>query len=155
MNFKLPYVAHKSRFNSIQFLGRLSDFLAKEIESELKASGYGMLSTSHLEIITYLFKKKIPINMTTIAEEIHKKKPTVTILINKLENLNLVNKEASNVDKREYKISLTSDGIKFGKIALRISSKLFSLKLWGISPEESEQLYLLLRKVYSHIHFKP
>ncbi len=92
--------------------------------------------------------------MTRIAEAIHRKKPTVTILVNKLASLDLVQKESSIEDKREYRISLTKKGQSFRKIALKISSKVFSLKHWGVEPDESEKLYQLLEKVYQHTRVK-
>lgn len=147
-------MAIKNRFNSVKYLERLSQFLIDTIEAELKSAGYPSLSHSHFEILTYLYRKKQAINMTTIADEIHRKKPTVTILINKLESLHLVQKDASQNDKREFKISLTKEGRAFGKIALKISSKLLSLELWGLEPDESDRLYATLEKIYKHIYSK-
>lgn len=92
--------------------------------------------------------------MTRIAEAIHRKKPTVTILVNKLESLNLIQKESSLEDKREFMISLTKKGKSFRKVALKISSKVFSLKLWGVEPEESERLFQILEKIYHHTRIK-
>ncbi len=92
--------------------------------------------------------------MTTIAEAIHRKKPTVTILIHKLESMDLIQRVNSLEDKRENKISLTRKGKLFRKVALKISAKVFSLKLWGVEPEESENLFLLLEKIYQHTRLK-
>ncbi|TGN18643.1 MarR family winged helix-turn-helix transcriptional regulator [Leptospira idonii] len=142
------------RFNSVQFIGRLSEFLTDTIEQELKKVGYPSLSASHFEILTYLIRKKDSQNMTNISEAIHRKKPTVTILVNKLESIGLVNKEISEEDKREYKVHLTKKGRGFRPIALRISSRVFSLSLWGVNEKESEDLYLLLEKVYLHTRKK-
>lgn len=88
--------------------------------------------------------------MTTISESIHRKKPTVTILVHKLEAMGLVQKESSKEDKREYMVSLTKSGKEFRKVALRISAKVFSLKLWGVEPKESEILFQILEKIYLH-----
>jgi DNA-binding MarR family transcriptional regulator len=147
-------LSNANRFNSIKYIGRLSEFLVDVVETELTKSGFESLSATHFEILTYLIRKKIPVNMTRIAEAIHRKKPTVTILVNKLENLNLVQKEISSEDKREFMISLTKKGKSFRKVALKISSKVFSLKLWGVEPDESEKLFQLLEKVYHHTRIK-
>lgn len=147
-------MSNANRFNSIKYIGRLSEFLVDVVETELTKSGFESLSATHFEILTYLIRKKIPVNMTRIAEAIHRKKPTVTILVNKLENLNLVQKEISSEDKREFMISLTKKGKSFRKVALKISSKVFSLKLWGVEPDESEKLFQLLEKVYHHTRIK-
>jgi DNA-binding MarR family transcriptional regulator len=147
-------VSNSNRFNSVKYIGRLAEFLVEVVESELSKAGFESLSATHFEILTYLIRKKIPVNMTRIAEAIHRKKPTVTILIHKLESLNLIQKESSTEDKREFMISLTKKGQSFRKVALRISSKVFSLKLWGVGPEESEKLFQLLEKVYQHTKIK-
>lgn len=95
-------MSNANRFNSIKYIGRLSEFLVDVVETELTKSGFESLSATHFEILTYLIRKKIPVNMTRIAEAIHRKKPTVTILVNKLENLNLVQKR--NLFRRQTRI---------------------------------------------------
>ena len=147
-------MSNANRFNSVKYIGRLSEFLVEVIESELTKFGYDSLSATHFEIITYLIRKKNPVNMTSISEAIHRKKPTVTILVNKLESIGLVQKEMSKEDKREFMISLTKKGKEFRSVALKISSKVFSLKLWGVTPEESEKLFILLDKIYRHTSVK-
>ncbi|WCL48784.1 MarR family winged helix-turn-helix transcriptional regulator [Leptospira sp. GIMC2001] len=138
------------RFVSIKYIGRLGEFLDKRIQVELSKVGYPSLSASHFEILTFLFRKGDACNMSSIATEIQRKKPTVTILIQKLESLGLVKKTYSDTDKRETKIYLTNEGKKFRPIAYRISTKLLSLKSWGISPEESSTLDPILNKIYNH-----
>jgi DNA-binding MarR family transcriptional regulator len=147
-------LSNAKRFHSIKYIGRLSEYLVEVIESELIKNGYDSLSATHFEILTYLIRKKTPVNMTTIAEAIHRKKPTVTILIHKLESMDLIQRVNSLEDKRENKISLTRKGKLFRKVALKISAKVFSLKLWGVEPEESENLFLLLEKIYQHTRLK-
>ncbi|TGL57511.1 MarR family transcriptional regulator [Leptospira ognonensis] len=147
-------MSNRKRFNSLKYFGRLSEFLVEVIETELTKSGFESLSATHFEILTYLIRKKVPVNMTRIAEAIHRKKPTVTILVNKLETLNLIQKESSLEDKREFMISLTKKGKSFRKVALKISSKVFSLKLWGVEAEESELLFQILEKIYHHTRIK-
>jgi DNA-binding MarR family transcriptional regulator len=147
-------VSNAKRFNSVKYIGRLAEYLIEVIEHELSKAGFESLSATHFEILTYLLRKKTPVNMTRISEAIHRTKPTVTILVNKLESLNLIQKEISTEDKREYMISLTKKGRTFRKVALKISSKVFSLKLWGVEPHESESLFNLLEKIYKHTRIK-
>ncbi|WP_411822592.1 MarR family winged helix-turn-helix transcriptional regulator [Leptospira sp. 'Mane'] len=142
----------KKRFHSVKYLERLSDFLTETVEGELKKLGFPSLSASHFEIITYLLRKKTACNMSKIAEEIHRTKPTVTVLITKLESLNLIKKEISPLDKREIMVSLTKEGKAFQAPAREITVKIFSLKLWGLNPEESAQLYGLLEKTYNYTY---
>ncbi|EQA36519.1 MarR family protein [Leptospira inadai serovar Lyme str. 10] len=139
------------RFDSVKYLPRLAEFMSREIERHLKkAEDLRTLSASHFEILTFLLRKE-KTNMSLIARAIHRKKSTVTVLVNKLEDLGLVRKYNSDEDKRETNLELTERGRAVRGLAKRISSGIMSLKLWGLSSKESEQLFHLLEKTYTHL----
>ncbi len=142
----------RKRFHSVKYLGRLGEFLTKTVEARLATYGYEQLSASHFEILTYLLRKAGSRNMSQIASAIERRKPTVTVLVGKLVQLGLVRKESSPEDGRETRIVLTKKGLAFRPVANRISSAILSLELWGLTPDESERLYPLLDRIYTHIN---
>ncbi|EQA46778.1 MarR family protein [Leptospira broomii serovar Hurstbridge str. 5399] len=139
------------RFDSVKYLPRLAEFMSQEIERHLKeVEDLRTLSASHFEILTFLLRKE-KTNMSLIAKAIHRKKSTVTVLVNKLEDLGLIRKYSSDEDKRETNLELTERGRAVRVVAKRISSSIMSLKLWGLNPKESEQLFYLLEKTYTYL----
>ncbi len=140
-----------SRFHSVKYLSRLAEFLNQEIERNLReVEDLKTLSSSHFEILTFLMRIERT-NMSLIAETIHRKKPTVTILVKKLEEIGLVKRYASKEDKRETNIELTKKGKSLRVVAKRISSGIMSLHLWGLDEKESDQLFFLLEKIYTYL----
>ncbi|TGK17139.1 MarR family transcriptional regulator [Leptospira fluminis] len=144
-------MSSSGRFHSVKYLPRLAEFLNNEIEKGLKeVEDLQSLSASHFEILTFLLRKQ-KTNMSLIARAIHRKKPTVTVLVGKLEELGLVKRYSSEEDKRETNIELTRKGKSLKRTASKIGSRVLSLKLWGLNPQESEQLFDLLEKIYTHL----
>lgn len=141
----------KDRFFSVRFFDRITSHISFLVEQELVRLGYGELRSSHFEIITYLLRKKEKTNMTDLSNAIERKKSTVTILIQKLETLGLVQRDVSAVDKREWDVSLTKKCLLEKKKFFAISIKLLSLKTWGITAVEEKQLYMILEQIYSKI----
>ena len=85
--------------------------------------------------------------MKDIANCIHRTKPTVTVLIDKLEKLGYLKREASDEDSRSTNIVLTQKGEDFKVIFEKISKELNKMLYKNLSSEESELIEKLLRKV--------
>ena len=81
------------------------------IES-LKQNGAEGLVPSHGDILVALYMNG-KMTMKEIAEKIHRTKPTVTVLVDKLEKLNYVKREVSSKDSRYTYIILTEKGKEF------------------------------------------
>lgn len=87
----------------------------KFILQELNSSGITDLAPSHGDILAMLYQHD-KLTMKEIADKIHRSKPTVTILVAKLERLGFVTREKSTEDSRITYIMLTSKSEDFKPI---------------------------------------
>lgn len=116
------------------------------IIEELKNNGTEGLVPSHGDILVCLYKNS-KMTMKDIANCIHRTKPTVTVLVDKLEKLGYLKREVSNEDSRCTNIVLTQKGEDFQTTFEKISKNLNEMLYKNLSPEESELMEKLLRKV--------
>lgn len=116
------------------------------IIEELKNNGAEGLVPSHGDILVCLYKNS-KMTMKDIANCIHRTKPTVTVLVDKLEKLGYLKREVSNEDSRSTNIVLTQKGEDFQTTFEKISKNLNEMLYKNLSPEESELMEKLLRKV--------
>ena len=116
------------------------------IIEELKNNGAKGLAPSHGDILVCLYKNG-KMTMKDIANRIHRTKPTVTVLVDKLEKLGYLKREASNEDSRSTNIVLTQKGEDFKVTFEKISNDLNKTLYKNLSKEESELIEKLLRKV--------
>ena len=116
------------------------------IIEELKNNGAEGLVPSHGDILVCLYKNG-KMTMKDIANSIHRTKPTVTVLVDKLEKLGYIKREASDEDSRSTNIVLTQKGEGFKVIFEKISKEFNKMLYKNLSPEESELIEKLLRKV--------
>lgn len=116
------------------------------IINELKTNGADGLVPSHGDILLCLYKFG-KISMKEISEKIHRTKPTVTILVNKLEKLGYLKREMSENDGRYTYITLSKKGEDFRPIFEKISKKLNDYMCKNLSKKEADKLEELLKKV--------
>ena len=116
------------------------------IIEELKNNGVEGLVPSHGDILVCLYKNG-KMTMKDIANCIHRTKPTVTVLVDKLEKLGYLKRAASDKDSRSTYVILTQKGEDFKATFDQISNNLNKMLNKNLSPEESELIEKLLRKV--------
>lgn len=116
------------------------------IISKLKENGYGELSPSHGDILVVLYKNN-QLTMKEIADKIHRTKATLTVLVDKLEKLDLVKRKKLSEDTRITYITLTKKGKDLKPVFEKISNELNSMLYKNFSKEEAEQLDYLLEKM--------
>ncbi len=120
------------------------------ITAKLKEYNYANLAPSHGDILVVLYQHK-KVTMQELAEKIGKTKATVTVLIDKLENMGFVKREKSTADSRVTYISLAEKGIKFKPVFESISKQLNSTLYKNLTKEELSQLDGLLEKILKNI----
>ena len=118
----------------------------KFIIEELEKNGAKGLVPSHGDILVCLYLNK-KITMKEIAEKIHRTKPTVTVLVDKLEKLGYLKRQASNKDNRYTYIVLTSKGEEFKPVFEKISKELSNSLCKNLSEKEIDTLENLLTKM--------
>ena len=116
------------------------------IIEELKNNGAEGLVPSHGDILVCLYKNN-KMTMTNIANCIHRTKPTVTVLVDKLEKLGYLKRETSDEDSRSTNIVSTQKGEDFKLIFEKISEELNKMLYKNLSSEESELIEYLLKKI--------
>ena len=114
--------------------------------AELAAAGLKGLAPSHGDVFALLFQKG-EASMHEIAAFARRTKPTTTILVDKLESLGYVAREASESDARSVVVRLMPSGEalrpKFEEISRRLIAKLYG----GLDDAEAATLERLLGKV--------
>ncbi|MBR1681503.1 MarR family transcriptional regulator [bacterium] len=116
------------------------------IVKALKENGAEGLVPSHGDILACLYTND-KMTMKDIADKIHRTRPTVTVLVDKLEKLGYLKREASDSDSRYTYIVLTKKGKDFKQVFETISNSLNEMLYKNLSKKESEILENLLRKV--------
>ena len=116
------------------------------IIEELKKNGADGLVPSHGDILVCLYHND-KITMKDIADKIHRTRPTVTVLVDKLEKLGYLKREVSQEDSRYTYIVLTKKGKDFKPVFEKISKDLNDMLYKNLSEEESDILENLLQKI--------
>ena len=116
------------------------------ITDELKKNGAEGLVPSHGDILACLYEQD-KMTMKDIADKIHRTRPTVTVLIDKLEKLGYVKRIVSDVDNRYTYISLTEKGEDFKPVFEKISNELNDMLYKNLSNDEAETLENILKKI--------
>lgn len=129
----------------IALSSRLAEKANKFIIAELKKYELTDIAPSHGDILSLLFDGS-SYEMGEIARKIHRTKPTVTVLVEKLEKSGYVQRVKSDVDARFTMISLTEKGLALRSIFEAISKDLNTLAYAGLRDEEALLLEILLEK---------
>lgn len=116
------------------------------IIEQLEQNGAKGLVPSHGDILAVLYKNE-KLTMKEIADKIHRTKPTVTVLVDKLEKFGFIKREPSSNDNRCTYIVLTQKGEEFRPIFENISKELNQMLHKNLSPDEIELLEKLLLKI--------
>lgn len=116
------------------------------IVEQLKLNGADGLVPSHGDILMALYHNK-KMTMNEIAKKINRTKPTVTVLVDKLEKLGFVERENCIDDSRCINIVLTKKGEKFKPVFDEISKNLENLLYKNLSKAEIYMLDEILEKI--------
>ncbi len=134
----------------IALCSRVSNNAHKTIVSELEKNGVKNIAPSHGGVLHLLYIKK-EVTMKEIAEYTYKTKPTVTVLVNKLEKLGYVYREKSVEDHRVIYIKLTNEGHKLKPIFEKVSDSLNHKVYQGLNEKECEIGEKVLEKMLRNL----
>ncbi|MDD3984824.1 MAG: MarR family transcriptional regulator [Methanobacterium sp.] len=127
---------------SIDKLNEIMQKLQKDIlTGQLKE--YTLRQLYYIELI----HKNEDINVSEISKSIDLKKSTVSIAINQLINLGIVNKIQSTDDKRFYFLKLTSKGNEIIKMHKQAHKNTIKKMLKILNPEEVENFIKIVDKI--------
>ena len=136
--------------NVIALASRIREKANRLIVSELAKRGISGIVPSHGDILIRLFDGQ-RYTMKDIAERIHRTKPTVTILVDKLVDLGYVVKEKSVEDSRVTFVALTEAGLALQPVFVEISHKLNTAVYRGLSDNQAEVLEAMLQKINNNL----
>lgn len=131
---------------TLSLISKIHEKGNKFILQELNSNGITELVPSHGDILAMLYQHS-KLTMKEIAEKIHRSKPTVTILVNKLEKFGFVKREKSSEDSRITYIMLTSKSKDFKPIFEKISNDLNKMLFKNLANNEVQLLGELLEKM--------
>lgn len=122
---------------------RLTEKANQLIVSELKKYNLPTIAPSHGDILHLLFSQE-SYEMGELAKKIHRTKPTITVLVDKLVKNGYVQKVKSDKDARYTSVIITEKGLELEPIFEKISKKMNSILCKNIDDEEANLLEHLL-----------
>lgn len=132
--------------NLLSLVSKVHEKGNRFIIQELKRNGVVGIVPSHGDILMCLYQNG-RMSMKDISDKIRRTKPTVTVLIDKLEKLGLVERQPSETDNRSTNILLTQKGQEFKPVFEKISEDLNNMLYQNLSEQESDILENLLQKI--------
>ncbi len=132
--------------NLLALVSKIHEKGNRFIIEQLKKNGADGLVPSHGDILVCLYEQD-KMTMKDIADKIHRTRPTVTVLVDKLEKLGYIKREISQEDSRYTYIVLTKKGQGFKPIFEKISEDLNNLLYKNLTEQESNILDNLLQKI--------
>lgn len=136
--------------NTIFLISKIRENANKFILADLAQHGITNLAPSHGDILACLYQKE-RVTMKEIADAIHRTKPTVTVLVNKLAELGLVRKTQAAEDSRVIYAELTCKGKELQKIFEKISEDLMQQVFRDMTQEEIKKLESSLQKILANL----
>lgn len=133
-------------YEALSLISKIHEKGNRFIIEQLEQSGAGGLVPSHGDILAVLYSSGAS-TMKEIANRIHRTKPTVTVLVDKLEKMGYLKREKSEEDSRKTLISLTRKGEQFKPVFEDISVKLNKMLYKNLKPEEAVKLDRILKKM--------
>ena len=133
-----------------KLVARIHEASHRWLARELAAAGLKSLAPSHGDVLAFLFAHG-EATMHELADFAHRTRPTMTVLVDKMESAGLVRREASKVDSRSTVVRLTERGESLRGAFKDISERFISMLYGGISEENAETLECLLEKVLRNV----
>jgi DNA-binding MarR family transcriptional regulator len=130
----------------ISLIARIREKANRLITSELSARGLHGLKPIHGDLLLALFTSDQP-TMKALADQVDRKKSTVTTLVDKLVHLGFAAKTRDDQDSRVFRVSLTPKGKALKPDLIDISRKLIARVYKDMPKEERKQVVRLLTRI--------
>ena len=128
---------------TIFLISKIREKANKFILADLAQHGITKLAPSHGDILACLYQRE--------RVTIHRTKPTVTVLVNKLTELGLVKKLQAAEDSRVIYVELTEQGKALQKLFEKISADLVQKVFQNMEQEEMKKLEISLQKILDNL----
>ena len=134
----------------IALMSRITELTNRMIVDELHAHGIEGIVPSHGGILTRLFTGK-QYTMQEMAAAIHRTRPTLTVLVRKLEAQGYVLREKSKADSRVTFLKITEKGRALESVFREISDQMNALVYQGLSDDEAQRMSGQLRQMLERL----
>ena len=131
-------------------MSRITELTNRMIVDELHAHGIEGIVPSHGGILTRLFTGK-QYTMQEMAAAIHRTRPTLTVLVRKLEAQGYVLREKSKADSRVTFLKITEKGRALESVFREISDQMNALVYQGLSDDEAQRMSGQLRQMLERL----
>ena len=132
-----------------KLIARIHEAQHRWLVGELAAAGLNTLAPSHGDVLACLFARGRA-TMHELADFAHRTRPTMTVLVDKMELAGLVKRVASDVDSRSTVVRLTKRGESLRGAFKSISRRFVSMLYDGITEEEADTVERILSKILSN-----
>ena len=136
------------KHTAIMMMSRIHDLTQKWLRTELSLAGLTGVAPSHGDVLALLFMQG-EATMRELAAFAHRTKPTMTVLVDKLEEMGLVRRMKAVDDARGVVVSLTPSGESLRGVFDSISQRLVGSVYVPLTRSEGAELEWLLAKVLS------
>ena len=134
----------------IALMSRITELTNRMIVDELKMRGIQGIVPSHGGILVKLFSGR-QYTMQEMAAAIHRTKPTVTVLVAKLEEQGYVQRPKSPEDSRVPLLHITEQGRALEPVFQEVSAKLNALVYQGLTEEKAQAMTTALRQILERL----
>ena len=138
------------KHDAIMSISRIHAMTQKWLTDELAAAGMVGVVPSHGDVLACLFRNG-PTAMHDLAAFSHRTRPTTTVLVDKLEQMGLVQRERSDDDARRTMVALTDAGEALRGKFESISRRLVRLVYSPLEKGEAEIFEGLLGKILANL----
>lgn len=131
-------------------LGRLRQRFEKFLTAALQEQGYKDLAPAHGGVVSTLYANG-PMQMSDLALSVEKRKPTVTVLVNKLLKHKLVETKKDSYDMRVTCVHLTEEGQEFAKVTNGLAYQVIDKAVQGLSEEQQKAFTDVLQELLHNL----
>ncbi|MCF0134503.1 MAG: MarR family transcriptional regulator [Bacteroidaceae bacterium] len=127
--------------------GKVSSALNRRLNHNFKSGGLPHINADKWAVLQNLYKKD-GVTQQMLCDNTKYDKPSMTRLIDSLEEQGLVLRRVNKEDKRERRILLTVAGRELEEKASYIANRTLKESLRGLTPDEIRICQEVLRKVF-------
>lgn len=135
----------------IALASKITDLSNRLIISQLEKNHINGIVPSHGSIFILLYENE-QVTMKDISNFVHKTKPTVTILVDKLVKMGYIEKEKSKIDSRVTFVKLTQKGKDLKPVFEEISNNVNNIIYKNLTPNEAIQTEKTLQQVIKNLN---
>lgn len=123
--------------------------VARRMQKNFRAKGLD-ITIEQWSILYHLWKED-ELSQQELCYRSYKDKPSITRLVDNLEKQNLVERKASDTDRRINKICLTEEGRNLQEKTIEIANQTMDEALLGVNKEQIDLVRQVLQKVYDNL----